>query len=184
MACSLPSASYAPDGYRTNNLFDYRVDCRISTTMTQHIMKMTAVIMWVGSLLGSPVYAQVIVNPDGTHSVQHGSVIVNSDGSHSVKHGSVLVNPNGSHSVIHEQENGNATIINPDGSHSIKMGSVLVDPDGSHTILPGDGKNAPVYSQPRKRSRNRRWFNTKSTYRNPYRPQRARESNPRYPNEY
>ena len=44
--------------------------------------------------------AQVIVNPDGTHSVLTGNVIVNADGTHSVLHGNILVNPNGTHSVI------------------------------------------------------------------------------------
>lgn len=44
--------------------------------------------------------AQVIVNPDGTHSVQHGNIIVNPDGTHSVQHGNILVNPDGTHSII------------------------------------------------------------------------------------
>lgn len=61
-------------------------------------------------------HSQVIVNPDGTHSVVTGNVIVNPDGTHSVLMGNVIVNPNGSHSVIH--------------------GNILVGPDGSHTFLP------------------------------------------------
>lgn len=61
-------------------------------------------------------HSQVIVNPDGTHSVVTGNVIINPDGTHSVLVGNVIVNPNGSHSVIH--------------------GNILVGPDGSHTFLP------------------------------------------------
>lgn len=61
--------------------------------------------------------AQVVVNPDGSHSIVTGSVIVNPDGSHSVKSGNIIVNPNGTHSVIA----GNV-IVNPDGSHSILSG--------------------------------------------------------------
>lgn len=57
--------------------------------------------------------AQVVVNPDGTHSVVVGNVVVNPDGTHSVIAGNVIVNSNGTHSVIV----GN-TLINPDGSHS------------------------------------------------------------------
>ncbi len=58
---------------------------------------------------------QVIVNPDGTHSIVTGNVIVNPNGTHSVIHGNIIVNPNGSHSVIH--------------------GNILVGPDGSHTFF-------------------------------------------------
>lgn len=60
--------------------------------------------------------SQVIVNPDGTHSVVTGNIIVNPNGTHSVVVGNVIVNPNGSHSVIH--------------------GNTLVGPDGSHTFFP------------------------------------------------
>lgn len=56
--------------------------------------------------------AQVIVNPDGTHSVAMGNIIVNSDGTHSVRMGDVIVNPNGTHSVI----SGNV-LVTPDGKH-------------------------------------------------------------------
>lgn len=61
-------------------------------------------------------HGQVIVNPDGTHSVVTGNIIVNPDGTHSVVVGNVIVNSNGSHSVIH--------------------GNILVGPDGSHAFLP------------------------------------------------
>jgi hypothetical protein len=44
--------------------------------------------------------AQVIVNPDGTHTVVTGNVIVNPNGTHSVLNGNILVNPDGTHSVI------------------------------------------------------------------------------------
>jgi quinol monooxygenase YgiN len=48
--------------------------------------------------------SQVIVNPDGTHSVVTGNVVVNPNGTHSVISGNLLVNPDGTHSVF----NGNA----------------------------------------------------------------------------
>lgn len=60
--------------------------------------------------------AQVIVNPDGTHSVVTGNVIVNPNGTHSVIHGNVIVNPNGTHSVLH--------------------GNILVNPNGTHSVIP------------------------------------------------
>lgn len=69
--------------------------------------------------------AQVVVNPDGTHSVVVGNVVVNPDGTHSVIAGNVIVNSNGTHSVIV----GN-TLVNPDGSHSA-IPAVLKSVDAS-----------------------------------------------------
>lgn len=66
--------------------------------------------------------AQVVVNPDGSHSVLAGNVIVNPNGTHSVIAGNVVVNSNGTHSVI--------------------MGNILVNPDGSHSIIPTVLKSA------------------------------------------
>jgi hypothetical protein len=71
---------------------------------------------------------EIIVNPDGTHSVSTGSVIVNSDGTHSIRTGSVIVNSNGTHSTVH----GNV-IVNPNGTHSIITGNT-VSPDGTQSI--------------------------------------------------
>lgn len=69
------------------------------------------------------VYSQeVIVNPDGTHSIQTGSVIVNPDGTHSTVHGNVIVNPN--------------------GTHSIKAGSIIVNPNGTHSISTSESRQS------------------------------------------
>lgn len=81
--------------------------------------------------------AQVVVNPDGSHSVVTGNVIVNSNGSHSVLAGNIIVNSNGTHSVIA----GNV-IVNSNGTHSLIVGNVLVDPDGSHSAIPAMIKSA------------------------------------------
>jgi hypothetical protein len=83
--------------------------------MKRVFLLLAAIIIAFGS------YAQVIVNPDGTHSVVHGDVVVNPNGTHSVIHGNVVVNPNGTHSVIH--------------------GNVIVNPDGSYSTAHGRGKN-------------------------------------------
>ena len=74
----------------------------------------TALVLFLTHQVGR---TQVVVNPDGSHSVVTGNVIVNPDGTHSVVAGNVIVNSNGTHSVI--------------------VGNVLVNPDGSHSILPG-----------------------------------------------
>lgn len=72
------------------------------------------------AMLAVTSYGQkVIVNPDGTHSIQTGSVIVNPNGTHSTVHGS------GTNSVI----------VNPNGTHSVRVGSVIVNPNGSHTVV-------------------------------------------------
>jgi ribosomal protein S27E len=75
-------------------------------------------------------FAQVIVNPDGTHSTVHGKVIVNSDGTHSTVHGKVVVNPDATHSTVHGK-----VIVNPDGTHSVVHGNIIVNPDGSHSTV-------------------------------------------------
>lgn len=66
--------------------------------------------------------AQIIVNSDGTHSIQHGMHAVNSDGTVSVIHGPHLIHSNGTVSVIH-----GSTIINPDGSIGIRHDKALND---------------------------------------------------------
>ncbi|MGF1925938.1 MAG: hypothetical protein ACQUHE_17320 [Bacteroidia bacterium] len=87
---------------------------------------------------------QVIVNPDGTHSIVTGNIIVNSNGTHSLVTGNVIVNPNGSHSVIH--------------------GNILVGPDGSHNFLSERkkrqlGKEVGLANSSKKSLKNReQWF--------------------------
>jgi hypothetical protein len=83
-------------------------------------------LLLASSIVASGSYAQIIVNPDGTHSVVHGDVIVNPDGTHSVRHGNVIVSPNGRHSTVHTLGKNRITInlngpekkfvINIDGS--------------------------------------------------------------------
>jgi hypothetical protein len=71
------------------------------------------------------------------HHVGRAQVVVNPDGSHSVLAGNVVVNPNGTHSVIA----GNV-VVNSNGTHSVIMGNVLVNPDGSHSKIPAVLKSA------------------------------------------
>lgn len=59
------------------------------------------------------VQGQIIVNADGTHSIQSGSHIINPNGTVSVQHGPHIINSDGSVSVIH-----NSVIVNNNGSHS------------------------------------------------------------------
>jgi len=79
----------------------------------------TALVLFLGHQVGR---AQVVLNPDGSHSVVTGNVIVNQDGTHSVVAGNVVVNSNGTHSVI--------------------VGNVLVNANGSHSILLGVEQSA------------------------------------------
>jgi len=60
--------------------------------------KVFAICLFV--LVCAKVQGQIIVNADGTHSIQHGSHIINPNGTISVQHGSVIVNTNGGHSTI------------------------------------------------------------------------------------
>ena len=64
---------------------------------------------------------QVIINPDGTHSIDLGNgVVVNPNGTHSIKlENGIVVNPDGTHSIA----------INPDfGKEDIKDDTVLQSP--------------------------------------------------------
>lgn len=88
----------------------------------------------LGLLCSNKAIGQIVVNPDGTHSVVSGNVIVNPNGTHSIVTGNVVVNPNGTHSVIH----GNI-LVGPNGSHSVMHGNVLVAPNGNHKIIPTQG---------------------------------------------
>ncbi len=96
--------------------------------------------VWVAAALLSVsagvVQAQIVVNPDGTHSVVHGNIVVNPNGTHSVIHGNIVVNPNGTHSVIH----GNV-VVNPNGTHSVIHGNVAIAPDGTHSIIVGNASS-------------------------------------------
>lgn len=79
----------------------------------------TTLVLFLAHHMGK---AQVVVNPDGSHSVVVGNVVVNPDGGHSVLVGNVIVNSNGTHSVI--------------------TGNVLVNPDGTHSAIPAVVKSA------------------------------------------
>lgn len=73
--------------------------------------------------LTTKVFAQgVIVNQDGTISIQTGSTIVNSNGSISTVHGSIVVNSDGTHSII-----AGSSIINSNGSISTISSPLLSD---------------------------------------------------------
>lgn len=61
-----------------------------------------------------------------------GQIIVNADGTHSIQHGPHIINPNGTVSVQHGPH-----IINSDGSVSVKHGSVIVNTNGSHSTVLG-----------------------------------------------
>ncbi|MGK9117307.1 hypothetical protein [Olivibacter jilunii] len=66
------------------------------------------------TLLTLSSFAQgVIVNQDGTISIQNGSTIISSNGSVSTVHGSIIVNADGSHSVI-----AGSSVINANGTVS------------------------------------------------------------------
>jgi len=61
-----------------------------------------------------------------------GQIIVNADGTHSIQHGLHIINPNGTVSVQHGPH-----IINSDGSVSVQHGSVIVHANGSHSTVQG-----------------------------------------------
>jgi len=73
----------------------------------------------------------VVVNPDGTHSI----VIDNG----STK---TIVNPNGTHSTVIDNCS-TKIVVNPNGTHSIVVGSgrikTVVNPDGTHSIFIDNG---------------------------------------------
>ncbi|MGV3706361.1 MAG: hypothetical protein ACO1NU_13380 [Arcticibacter sp.] len=77
--------------------------------------------------------AQIIVNPDGTHSVVTGNIVVNPNGTHSIIAGNIVVNPDGTHSVVA----GNV-VVNPNGTHSVLTGKTSADPGGANKMLPDD----------------------------------------------
>lgn len=89
-----------------------------------------SVIWFSNSAIGQ---AQIIVNPDGTHSVVTGNIVVNPNGTHSIIAGNIVVNPDGTHSVMA----GNV-VVNPNGTHSVLTGKTPADPGGANTILQGD----------------------------------------------
>lgn len=59
-------------------------------------MRKLLLLAFGGVLLATGANAQVIVNPDGTHSVIHGNTLVNPDGTHSTVHRKGTVLPVGS----------------------------------------------------------------------------------------
>ena len=90
--------------------------------------------------------SNIVVNPDGTHSVQHRtgniSTTINPNGTHSVTHhfgnSSTQINPDGTHTIIHHSEN-SSTQINPDGTHTVihhfSNSSTQINPDGTHSSI-------------------------------------------------
>lgn len=69
----------------------------------------------------------VIINQNGTISVQTGSTIINSNGSISTVHGSIIVNSDGSHAVI-----AGSSVINANGTISTIASPLLTEKDDDH----------------------------------------------------
>lgn len=86
------------------------------------------IIIGLFMLLCSAVLGQVIVNADGTHSIQHGPHIINPNGTISVQHGPHIIHSDGTVSVDH-----GSGIINPNGSISKKQ--ELLNDDTTAPIL-------------------------------------------------
>ncbi len=80
------------------------------------------VFIFAAAIAVCPLYAQVIVNPDGTHSVVHGSHIVSPDGNISAIHGNHIVGSDGKISVVHGNH-----IISLDGNISVVDDSIFED---------------------------------------------------------
>ncbi|TCK85090.1 hypothetical protein [Albibacterium bauzanense] len=76
------------------------------------------------------VQGQIVVNADGTHSIQHGPHIINPNGTISVQHGPHIINSDGSVSVKH-----GSVIVNTNGSHSTILGSERDDSNHSLELL-------------------------------------------------
>lgn len=91
-------------------------------------------------------HAQVVVNPDGSHSVVAGNIVINPNGTHSVIAGNVVINPNGTHSVI----TGNV-VVNPNGTHSVLVGNPPTIPNGANTLNQYDsGDENTSYRRPKR----------------------------------
>jgi len=73
------------------------------------------------------VQGQIIVNADGTHSIQHGLHIINPNGTVSVQHGPHIINSDGSVSVQH-----GSVIVHANGSHSTAQGLLEKDDSKDH----------------------------------------------------
>ncbi len=91
----------------------------------------TGIIIGLLTLFCSQAFGQVIINTDGTHSVQHGPHIIHSNGTVSVQHGPHIIHPNGTISVQHGQH-----IIQPDGSVAVVHGPTIIhsDPKNAETL--------------------------------------------------
>jgi hypothetical protein len=86
-------------------------------------------------LLCSQALGQVVVNADGTHSIQHGPHIINPNGTISVQHGPHIIHPDGKISVVH-----GSTIINSTGDLSLKK-DLLSDSNTYRTYRIGEPPN-------------------------------------------
>ena len=82
----------------------------------------TGITIGMFMLLCSQAIGQVIVNADGTHSIQHGPHIINPNGTISVQHGPHIIHPDGTISVTH-----GSTIVNSNGSISTKQEQLIDD---------------------------------------------------------
>lgn len=93
-------------------------------------------------------YGNVIVNPNGTHSLIYGNVQIHSDGTHSIKQGNSIVNSNGTHSLINgsiiNHSNGKTsiitgnTVVQSDGKSSTKNGNMIISSDGTYSVVNGN----------------------------------------------
>lgn len=125
-------------------------------TNIKHMIKSilcTTLVLFLAHHVGR---SQVVVNPDGSHSVVVGNVVVNPDGGHSVLTGNVIVNSNGTHSVIA----GNV-IVNSNGTHSVIIGDLLINPDGSHSAIPTVLKSANAI---KRKAAPRSWYRESSDF--------------------
>lgn len=93
-----------------------------------HVLK-TGVIIGLFMLLCGQALGQVVVNADGTHSIQHGPHIINPNGTISVQHGPHIIHSDGAISVQHGPHT-----IQPNGTLSVSHGLNIINSDGSNSI--------------------------------------------------
>lgn len=92
-------------------------------------------------LLCSQALGQVVVNADGTHSIQHGPHIINPNGTISVQHGPHIIQSDGTISTTH-----GSTIVNPPESVSSKQELLNANQTGQ-THLAGEKLHAQSKNQ-------------------------------------
>lgn len=92
-------------------------------------------------LLCSNALGQVVINADGTHSIQHGPHIINPNGTISVQHGPHIVHSDGTISTTH-----GSTIVNPTESVLPKQELLNANQTGQ-THLAGEKPHAQSNNQ-------------------------------------